>query len=126
LAYHDILIPPAARGISVQYNSFEERELRTDKKILMNSMIREILEQQIEWLDRVHPGSPYIFPGWQGRQRVDCSAVKPIKKAAMLHKSFRPLHGLRHHYAVQLAASGEFFTLDMIGKLLTHKDSAIT
>ena len=56
---------------------------------------------------------------------MDCSAVKPIKKAAMLHKSFRPLHGLRHHYAVQLASSGEFI-LDMIGKLLTHKDSAIT
>ncbi len=89
-------------------------------------MVREILEQQIEWLDLVHPGSLYIFPGWQGRQRVDCSAVKPIKKAARLHKSFRPFHGLRHHYDVQLASSGEFFTLDMIGKLLTHKDSAIT
>jgi len=42
-----------------------------------------------------------------------------------LPKRFRPFHGLRHHYAVLLASSGEF-NLDQIGQLLTHKSSDIT
>ena len=33
--------------------------------------------------------------------------------------------GLRHHYAVMLANSGEF-TLDVIGELLTHKSNDMT
>jgi len=57
--------------------------------------------------------------------RVDRSAVERIKKAANLPKNFRPFHGLRHHFAVMLASSGEY-TLDMIGELLTHKDTKIT
>ncbi len=48
-----------------------------------------------------------------------------IKKAANLPEHFRPFHGLRHHFAVTLASSGEY-TLDMIGELLTHKDTNIT
>lgn len=57
--------------------------------------------------------------------RMDSSAVKRIKKAAGLPKSFRIFHGLRHHLAVTLANSGEY-TIDMIGELLTHKSSAMT
>ena len=48
-----------------------------------------------------------------------------IKEAAKLPDEFRIFHGLRHHYAVTLANSGEF-TLDMIGDLLTHKSTAMT
>jgi len=55
----------------------------------------------------------------------DCSAINRIKEKAKLPKSFRPFHGLRHHMAVTLASSGEY-TLDMIGELLTHKDSSVT
>ncbi|HHB75383.1 MAG TPA: hypothetical protein ENK84_02400 [Desulfobulbus sp.] len=40
-------------------------------------------------------------------------------------KAFRPFHGLRYHLAVTLTSSGEY-TLDMIGELLTHKDSSVT
>ena len=95
------------------------------ESIPMNSVTREILENQIEWANEHYPESPYVFPGRGGRQRVECTAVRRIKKAAKLPKNFRPFHGLRHHFAVTLASSGEY-TLDMIGELLTHKDPKIT
>ena len=56
---------------------------------------------------------------------MECTAVERIKTAADLPKSFRPFHGLRHHFAVTLASSGDF-TLDMIGELLMHKDTKVT
>ncbi len=95
------------------------------ESIPMNSVTREILANQIEWANEHYPESPYVFPGRGGRQRVECTAVRRIKKAAKLPKNFRPFHGLRHHFAVTLASSGEY-TLDMIGELLTHKDPKIT
>lgn len=95
------------------------------ESIPMNSVAREILKTQIQWTNEHHPESLYVFPGRRGRQRVECTAVKRIKKAANLPKTFRPFHGLRHHFAVTLASSGEY-TLDMIGELLTHKDTKIT
>jgi len=82
-------------------------------------------QDQILWTDKNYPNSLFLFPGRGGQQRVDCSSVERIKKAAGLPKSFRPFHGLRHHMAVMLASSGEY-TLDMICELLTHKSSAIT
>ncbi|WP_235956984.1 hypothetical protein [Fundidesulfovibrio magnetotacticus] len=66
-----------------------------------------------------------MFPGRGGVLSIDSSAVDRIKATARLPKSFRILHGLRHHFAVTLANSGEF-TLDMIGELLTHKSTAMT
>lgn len=104
--------------------------------------VRELLEDQLDYLKKqkekrvrrysntsktapVWTDNGYIFPGISGEQRKDCSAVERIKKKAKLPKSFRPFHGLRHHMAVTLASSGEY-TLDMIGELLTHKDSAVT
>ena len=69
--------------------------------------------------------SRFLLLGVHGGQRVECGAIDRIKKAADLPKHFRPFHGLRHHYAVLLASSGEF-NLDQIGQLLTHKSSDIT
>jgi integrase len=108
----------------------------------MNPPVRAILEQQLSFLEteeqrrarryrnttRQAPEweeQGFIFPGRGGAQRVECGAVDRIKKAADLPKHFRPFHGLRHHYAVLLASSGEF-NLDQIGQLLTHKSSDIT
>jgi integrase len=93
--------------------------------IPMNLPAREILDTQRKWRDEKFSGSPYIFPGRKGAQRVDCSAVDRIKSKANLPKSFRIFHGLRHHFGVTLANSGEF-SLDMIGELLTHKSTAMT
>ena len=71
-------------------------------------------------------GSPYIFPGRGGKQRVTVAReAKRIKEEAGLPKGFRPLHGLRHLYASMLASSGkvDMYTLQ---KLLTHKSPAMT
>jgi integrase len=91
----------------------------------INPVVETILREQIAWRDEKHPGSTYIFPGRNGGQRVDSTAVDRIKAKAKLPKKFRIFHGLRHHFAVTLANSGEF-TLDMIGELLTHKDTSMT
>lgn len=93
--------------------------------IPMNDIAKSILQEQIRHRDEKFPGSPFLFPGKQGGQRTDCSAVDKIKEKAKLPKDFRIFHGLRHHYAVTLANSGQF-TLDMIGDLLTHKSTAMT
>jgi integrase len=100
-----------------------------DQSVPMNKAAAEILKQQIEWRDKWSEKreitTPFIFPGVAGGQRVDCSAVDRIKKKAKLPKGFRIFHGLRHHFGVTLANSGEF-SLDMIGELLTHKSLAMT
>ncbi len=91
----------------------------------MSSLAEKIIEEQKEWRDTHLPDSPYIFPGRNGGQRVDCSSVDRFKAAAELPVKFRPFHGLRHHFAVTLANSGKF-TLDMIAEMLTHKDANFT
>jgi len=93
--------------------------------IPMSEPVRELLEIQQKWRNKKFPGSLYLFPGKNGARRTDSSAVDRIKREANLPNKFRIFHGLRHHFAVMLANSGEF-TLDMIGELLTHKSHAMT
>jgi len=93
--------------------------------IPMSSPVSELLKGQLEWRDLTAPGSSFVFPGRGGAQRVNSSSVNRIKAKADLPKTFRIFHGLRHHYAVTLANSGEF-SLDMISELLTHKDKDMT
>lgn len=98
---------------------------RKTVSIPMNPVAREILQDQVAFRDGQFPGCPFLFPGKCGTERTECSAVDRIKTAAKLPKDFRIFHGLRHHYAVTLANSGQF-TLDMIGDMLTHKSNAMT
>ena len=95
----------------------------------MNPIARQIIDDQMNWREelknQVRRKSPYLFPGPKGDKRADCKAVDRIKEKAKLPKDFRIFHGLRHHFAVTLANSGEF-TLDMIGELLTHKSHEMT
>lgn len=91
----------------------------------MSSVVAGILHAQLGWKSARFPESPYVFPGRTGDRRTDCSAVDKIKKAAGLPVSFRPFHGLRHHFAVSLANSGKF-TLNMISEALTHKNLDFT
>jgi integrase len=91
-----------------------------DQKILLNQAARELLA--------AHPrtGSPFVFPGRGGSQRIDINKqVSRIKDAASLPKDFRALHGLRHVYASMLASSGQV-DLYTLQKLLTHKSAAMT
>ena len=50
---------------------------------------------------------------------------RKIRQKAGISKDFRPLHGLRHHFASTLASSGAV-DLYMIQRLLTHKDPRMT
>jgi integrase len=93
--------------------------------IPLSKPVAKILKDQQKWRDQNFPNSPFIFPGKNGRKRVDCSAVYRIKIKANLPKEFRIFHGLRHHFGVTLANSGKY-SLDMIGKLLTHKSIEMT
>ncbi|MFH1597249.1 MAG: site-specific integrase [Pseudomonadota bacterium] len=89
-----------------------------DEKIPLNQAARELLAS--------HPrtGSPFVFPGRGGGQRVDINKqVNRIKKAAGLPKDFRALHGLRHFFASTLASSG--VDLHVLMKLLTHRSAAM-
>lgn len=89
------------------------------QRIPLNEMARDVLMH--------HPrGSQYVFPGRNGKLRVDTpQPVENIKKRAGLPKDFRPLHGLRHVYASMLASSGQvdMYTLQ---KLMTHKSPLMT
>jgi len=91
----------------------------------MNQLAREVLEAQLVWRDQNSPGSPFVFPGKAGGERTDSTAADRIKVAAGLPKEFRIFHGLRHHFAIMLANSGQC-TRDIIQELLTHKSSAMT
>lgn len=91
----------------------------------MSGVAEEVIKDQLAWRAENSPQSAYVFPGKFGDMRRDCSAVDKIKKAAGLPVKFRPFHGLRHHFAVTLANSGKF-TLDMIAKMLTHKNAEFT
>jgi integrase len=93
--------------------------------IPMSKPVKELLQRQVKWRDERFSGSPYLFPGQGGKLRTHCSAVGRIKEHAGLPASFRIFHGLRHHFGVTLANSGEF-GLDMIGELLTHKSPQMT
>ena len=85
------------------------------QKIPLNTSAREVLDNHQK------TKSPYVFPGNNGNQRVECKKpIQRIKRRAGLPKDFRLLHGLRHVYASMLASSGQvdMYTLQ---KLLTHK-----
>jgi integrase len=91
-----------------------------DQKIPLNEAARSILEAH------PHGESTYVFPGCNGGQRTRYpKRIDAIREKAGLPKDFRPLHGLRHFFASQLASSGQvdMFTLQ---KLLTHKTAAMT
>jgi integrase len=91
-----------------------------DQKIPMSPPARELL------LSIETTGSPYVFPGRDGKQRSCVKrTIQRVRDRAGLPKTFRPLHGLRHAYASMLASSGkvDLFTLQ---KLLTHKSPTMT
>jgi len=89
-----------------------------DQKIPLNEAAREVFEK----LPRTHE---LIFPGIHGLGTGIYHAIGAIKKKAGLPKDFRPLHGLRHHYASMLASSGKV-DLYVLQKLLTHKSPTMT
>jgi integrase len=110
------------RDVDLENGFISIREPKGGKsqKIPLNDGAREVLEG-------IERGKgPFVFPGNLGNQRSNINrAVNAIKTAAGLPSDFRPLHGLRHHFASMLASSGavDLYTLQ---KLLTHKDHRMT
>ncbi len=71
--------------------------------------------------------SSYVFPSPRtGGKRQDIRKLaERIKRNANLPADFRPVHGLRHHFASSLASSGKV-ELHVIQKLLTHTSPEMT
>ena len=89
-----------------------------DQKIPLNEATRAVFEK----LPRTHE---LVFPGVHGERTGLYHAIGEIKKKAGLPADFRPLHGLRHHYASMLASSGKV-DMYVLQKLLTHKTPVMT
>ena len=70
--------------------------------------------------------SEFVFPGRAESQRKDLHKVtRAIADKAGLPRTFRPLHGLRHFFASNLASSGKV-DMYVLQRLLTHKDARMT
>lgn len=115
------------RDVDFKQNLIILREPKGGKTVSvpLNPVVRDVVREQLADVEKRFPETPFVFPGKFGGGRISCSAVSRIKKKAELPKTFRIFHGLRHHFAVILANSGEF-SLDMIGDLLTHKSHKMT
>jgi len=73
----------------------------------------------------VRTNAPYIWPGQNGGAREDMRRMgRRLRDKAGLPADFRPVHGLRHHFASHLASSGA--SLYEVGTLLTHGDISVT
>lgn len=115
------------RDVDFHLNIIRIRDPKGGKTstIGMSGLVADIIRSQLAWRQERFPDSPFVFPGRNGARRTDCSAVDNIRKAAGLPKTFRPFHGLRHHFAVTLANSGKF-SINMISEALTHKNADFT
>ena len=117
--------------VNFTFGFIELNETKSGKKhrIPINEAAQEIFEAIPK------TKSPYVFPGEpkideQGKtvypQRADFNrGTRRISKAAGLPDGFRPLHGLRHHFASTLANSGEV-DLYTLQRLMTHADPKTT
>ena len=92
-----------------------------DETIPLNSAAKEVLNN--------HPkkaGKELVFYRDDGEAFTDITRqARRIMKAAGIPQNFRPLHGLRHHYASALASSGKV-DLYVLQRLLTHKSPQMT
>lgn len=69
--------------------------------------------------------SPFVWPGADGGPREGFTRMgRRLREKAGLPEDFRPVHGLRHHFASHLASSGA--SLYEVGTLLTHGDVSVT
>lgn len=73
--------------------------------------------------DAGEKGTEYVFPGpgEKGYLRDPRAAFERIRTAAGLSKTFRLLHGCRHHFASMLVAEG--VDLLTVARLLGHRDA---
>jgi integrase len=108
------------RDIDFEHGFIHIREPKSgqDQKIPLNEAVKSVFE-------KLPPTHELIFPGTHGLRTGLYHAIGKIKKKAGLPADFRPLHGLRHHYASMLASSGKV-DMYVLQKLLTHKTPTMT
>lgn len=119
-------IPISAAAVAVlrEITEMRDKTLR-DAEEMGSTKVKKKVAQRIERAAK-RAGSDLVFPGKDGNPRHDLKRpLDRIRKAAGLPADFRPLHGLRHHFASTLASSGEV-DLYTLQRLLTHKDPATT
>lgn len=105
------------RGI-ITLRGITAKNRKTDI-VPMNDAVRDILMS-------ITRKNEYVFPGKNGGHRKEIKRItQRVRNKAGLPKDFRPLHGLRHNFASQLASSGkvDIYTLK---DLLTHESIAMT
>lgn len=101
------------------------REPKGGKKtwIPLNLEIQQILEET------PRSDSEFIFPGRNGKQRVEAKRIlkplmKKLQERADLPTDFRPMHDFRHVFASTGVSNGiDLYTMQC---LLTHKSPAMT
>jgi integrase len=92
-----------------------------DEVIPLNSPAREVLLNHTR-----QDGLELVFYRGDGKAFTEISRqAHRIYKSAGITKDFRPLHGLRHHFASALASSGKV-DLYVLQRLLTHKSPQMT
>ena len=92
-----------------------------DERIPLNSAAREVLDKHPR-----KPGNDLVFHHKNGQPITQITReARRIADAAGIPSEFRPLHGLRHHFASALASSGKV-DLYVLQRLLTHKSPAMT
>ena len=97
----------------------ESAKKKKTEMIPMNAAARNILQNL-----STSTQSEYVFPGKDGQKRQFSRIPAKIRTKAGLPKDFRPLHGLRHHFASHLVSSGvEIYSVQ---KLLTHESPQMT
>lgn len=70
-------------------------------------------------------GSEYLFDAQTGAAKARIKRrIQKVGKLADLPDGFRPLHGLRHHFASTLGSSG--YSIEIIASLLGHKLPGVT
>ena len=110
------------QDIDLQRNIINIRNPKSgrDQVIPLNDLARGVLEQCVR-----HKGD-YIFPARGGgpRKSID-RAARRIRAAAGIPDDFRPMYGLRHHFATALICSGKV-ELHVLQKLLTHSSPQMT
>ncbi|MDQ1333576.1 MAG: hypothetical protein QG552_526, partial [Thermodesulfobacteriota bacterium] len=97
-----------------------------DEILPMNDMARKVLESHPREKSQTGEKSHYVFPGRYGDRRATVqTATKDISEKAGLPNGFRPIHGLRHHFASTLASSGRV-DMYVLQRLMCHKSPVMT
>ena len=120
LTWDDVDLP---RGLWMLRN----RKVGQDTGFPLSGPARKILAKRSSAREKKNDdeekGPEYVFPGpgAKGYLRDPRAAFERIRTAAGLSKTFRLLHGCRHHFASMLVAEG--VDLLTVARLLGHRDA---